>query len=296
MASIDFVYSNMWKYYCNNVGEPTDEIFVRIYDVDGDARRYIKENAKKYVKENKTDEFGHIQLFLNRGCVAKKLPPDDPLSGPHGTYIVCDKPPLNKNKQEKKNLFIVTPYLHTNERESVLTGDHYSFLVNYGVQADKRLQFHQTTYAPRRQDFSFGGYFHDKCHLPLRFQIPNDPDEFKGMLTQPVQHNAPFIKSMLSRPWTERQEGGGKSKKSRKMPSENGTFNDIWKHLPIVKLVVIGLRVRSGFDVTIFIKDSLRHDSISLSRAFAFHMKSSQDLHDVIAEKFAGWKWDDFSY
>ena len=122
---INFEYNEMWHHYVDNVGEPTDDIYVKVYNAN-----YV-DNKNKCVP------------FLNHGMDAFKIKDSDPLLShglfQHGTFVVA-----NKKANRCKNLFIVMP----KKQDDLFVADHFTFFLNKGVSKENTLQLHWTLYYP----------------------------------------------------------------------------------------------------------------------------------------------------
>ena len=294
---ISFSYNEMWKFYrSSRIGTITSNVFACYYSANYIAMKYDK---------NK-----NMTPFLFRSMQAKVLPPDDSLSERHGTFIVYDAQ-LTEGARKQRRLYVVTPVLHHEERperRSLLSADHFSFVVNAGTQAKpgeaqaKKLHFHRTRYSPKPYDIERGGVDHDPNHLPLEFDLPLSVEEFRGCLDN-LRPLAPYIHDMLTRPYVSAaipSDGGGRRKKKYyKMPDSNPTFDAIWRTLPVHNMLVIGVAsVPMHYDVTVFVKDRLKHDDPSImTQSFILRVPSAitkEGLEAAIAERFAGMGREDF--
>ena len=288
-----FVYNDMWKFYRTQIGTPTDRVFMRVYDVD-----YV---ALKYGKENDSP----MQPFLQRGMDVKILDSNDPLYGDTGTYVIHDSQETldrSSGSRDKKCLYIIRPVEHHLPTLGTFwTGDHFTFLVGARkVPPESRLQFHQTIYIPNENGLPIGDTRHRKSPLPIRFYLPSDVTTFEHMVKPAFRPNAQLILDIMSRPWNN-LGAGRKSRRARRgaMPETGGTFDDIWKTLPIRRLEVIGIRrydIRASavFDVTMFVTDRFKHAPDCSKLAFVFRVTARDDLHAAIAAQFNGWSWDSF--
>ena len=285
MDPYEFEYACMWKYYrAECLANPTDNVFVHKYSANYTAMKY--------------DKTGAIQPFVFRKMQVSALRADDPLSGPNGTFIVCDEPPLSSCLQAKKNLFFVMPRDHVSaSRGPFFVADHFSFMVNKGVVERKQLQFHMTEYTPVLNDIPKGSAVHVKCHMPLNFPLPHSEESFlESGLIDNLRPYSPTLYPLFTRPWSPGQAGGTgqRRRRARRLPSSEGDFDHVWRRLPIDRLLVIGQLSRVfGWDITMIVTTRFRDES-NVKDAHVFRVRSTDDLREEIGKRFEGLDRDDF--
>jgi len=126
----------MYRYY-RKFGQPTDDVFVHMYNADYQAMKYKRTRAVA----------GPIQPYVQPMMQVRKVPDADSLSKDNGTFLVCRVEP-----DKCQRLYVVTPTINTSKFDgsNFITADHFTFQVNHGggVPASKRLQMHRTMYLP----------------------------------------------------------------------------------------------------------------------------------------------------
>jgi hypothetical protein len=283
----EFEYACMWKYYrAECLADPTDDVFVHKYSANYTAMKY--------------DKTGETQPFVFRKMQVSALRADDPLSGPNGSFIVCDEAPLSSCLQAKKNLFFVMPREHVSaSRGPFFVADHFSFMVNKGVAERKQLQFHMTVYTPFPEDLPKGQVGRVKCHMPLKFPLPYSEESFlESGLIENLRPYSPTLYPLFTRPWSSQsyQTGGTgqRRRRARRLPSSEGDFDHVWRRLPIDRLLVFGQRSRVfGWDITMIVTTRFR-DGSNVEDAHVFRVRSTDDLREEIGKRFEGLDYDDF--
>lgn len=285
MDPYEFEYACLWK-YCRAqcLAYPTDDVFVHKYSANYTAMKY--------------DKTGEMQPFVFRKMLVSALRTDDPLSGPNGSFLVCDEAPLSSCLQAKKNLFFVMPKEHVSaSRGPFFVADHFSFMVNKGVAEHKQLQFHRTEYIPVSNDIPKGGAVRVKCHMPLKFPLPYSEESFmESGLIENLRPYSLTLYPLFTRPWRPLQAGGTgqRRRRARRMPSSEGDFDHVWRRLPIDRLLVFGQRSRVfGWDVTMIVTTRFRDES-NVEDAHMFRVRSTDDLREEIGKRFEGLDYDDF--
>ena len=289
-----FNYNSMWHYYRNSGFEQTSDVKVTIFDAIYPVHKY------------KTDET--LQPFLSRGMHVTKLPDDDYLNGDYGTFFAYEnETPVNTaGVQSKKVLYVVSPTLYVNSAmDNYFFGDHYTFIINKGQPVGERLQFHQTSYSPYPGEFTEGKCLHILCPLPAIFTLPRTVESFRqmGKITRMSVRSSSFVLDLMSRPFNVHQTpeyhqfgGGTKNKKKASISRTPVDFWDIWRVLPIQRLTVVQIaRPELGVhDVTVYIKDRLKHRPSSMIAAVFFRLPSRGNLEAELAKKFKDMTWADF--
>jgi hypothetical protein len=290
----EFDYACMWRYY-RSAGTPTvdsadkDIAFAHHYRADYSA-------LKKYDKD------GDVRPFIFKKMQVAILKDSDPLSGPHGTYVVVDGAPLTGCLQAKKNLYVVTPVLHDNGSDRILACDHFSFSANKGVVERKQLQFHRTEYVPiSATKLQTGNIRRIPSFMPLKFQLPANEAAFlkTGYIDSLSDHSSTLFE-LFTRPWSAFGNGGGRQdtrrRRLRRMPPSEGDFDHIWTRLPIYSLLVLGVpsTVSGHWDVTMVVTDRYK-DERFMEAAYLFRVRSTDDLRVEIGKRFEGQIWDDYT-
>ena len=297
----------MWKHYVERVGEPTEDIFVRIYSAD-----YV---TMKYDKQKELKPFMHV------GMDAWRLPDQDVMIEKHklfeyGVFVVADKvhDAIDRGKAvRKKNLFIVTPAKHN----AFFVANHFSFLINKG--SSMPLHFHRTSYVPYDGHLTGrqGATVHMLNHLPETFVLPSTATEFQrsDMLVEGLKGFATPIYDILTRAWRfpnevrsltltkHNPQTGGSRRRHRQQRLTNLGFDYMFRILPIHKILVFGIKRRIEnielFDVTVIVRDRLHHAPNHSDFAFVLEMTGA-DMHDderlelEIARCMHNKSWDDF--
>ena len=299
---IHFEYGKMWRHYIDRVGQPTDDIYVRVYSTDYVTMKYDKNNEKK--------------PFKHAGMHAWKINKNDLIYKhkmfEHGAYVLGDK-----IENRKKNLFVVAP----EKIKDFYVANHFSFLLNRGSAMP--LHFHMTNYIPYPGHLAGtqGIVVRFSNHLPNNFSLPLTVHEFMSsdLLLEGLYGFASPIHDILSRPWvhptesrSQRQEGApaeaknllqvgnGRRRRFRRYKFTTMDFHNMFRILPIHKIFVFAMkRYDDTFDVTIIIRDRLHH--VPNHGDFAFVLKMTRyDLYDddtlemEIARCMHNKSWQDF--
>lgn len=286
-----FEYNKMWHHYVQNVGLPTEDIYVKVYNAN-----YV---AMKYDKSEKCIPFLHF------GMDAWKLQDSDPLLKhdlfKYGAFVVADK-----KASRRKNLFIVGPAKHYD----FFVADHFTFFLNHGVNP---LHFHWTTYLPflGTPIGKNGRSAHALNHMPDSFSLPNNARDFVNnnshLLTDQLSVYAMPIYDLLSRNFKFPNEtrksyqdqelingGGKKQRQTKRFVGSN--FSKMFQTLPIHRILVFGLKrpnTHNLFDITVYIQDRLHHAPRSTFICFVItltreEMYDDNRLQIEIAKKLHG--------
>lgn len=294
--AIEFDYNTFHSFY-SELGEVTTEVKVHEYTADYSAMKY--------------DKTGTVQPFCYRSFVTRKVPRNHPVISlhprrfPHGCFVI-----FPEQHKPQKPLYIITPTLQTvrNTGEIILTGDHYSFVVNKNSVPQKALNFHRTEYTPSQDTAQKGRVYHYFSPLPRQFRLT--PASLKLLLTDALESSADFLYTLFSQPWGElHTHTGGTSYQSirrrRTATHHQRRFSDIWRSLPIHKMTVICMRVPPGITgteqmmhVTVIAHDRLHHTTTwRVARHLQLPVANMNDvpkLEAAIARAFEGMQWDDF--
>jgi len=275
----------MYRFY-KGFGEPTNDVFVQMYNADYHAMKYLRAVPPQPTGERTT--------FLQPAMQVRKVPPEDSLSTVYGTFILSRQGVSDKCQR----MYVVVPKTHEDAfgGRAFLTADHFTFQTNNGggVPADKKLQLHRTAYIPSPDRPDAGITYHAQSHLPRCFAIPADVRAFGEYLTVDVAPFASYLHNLMCRPATSGpvpappSEGGAR----RCRTARAANFSQMWQVLPIHRLIVVGIRNGDGFDVTVFVFD--RFNNSSLSRAVMFRTDAEKDICTTIANYFKDYCWDDF--
>ena len=297
-----FEYMDMWKHYVDKVGTPTDDIFVRVLTRNHQAK--------------KLDKDGKVRAFLNRSMDAFVLDKNDPMILKYpslfefGAFVMADKRDRQDDANEreksvrKKNLFIVTPRKHADD---FFSADHFSFMLNKGQE--KSLHFHETKYYPNIHDEigNVGRVAHLLNHLPKSFEFV-ERNKIRWINNDGLQKEGPFVNreltsmqdplyDMFTRHLYSRDSrnhdyqkistigGGKKPRYLKKITLMSLEISDMFRTLPIDKVIVIGIKkssmtlIVSKFDVTIVFVDRLYNNPSHMMYAFVVTM-SENDMRD----------------
>ena len=172
-------------------------------------------------------------------------------------------------------------------------------VVDDGGNRKTPLHFHITEYFPAPG--SYGAVLVEKNYMPLNFTLP-PVVAFKAMLVSERLRTqyATAMHSVFSRPWAEAamQTGGGQAARrrvrQRAVGAPDASFEDLWRTLPLSRITVFGIAARSGYDVTVFLTDRLRHISGN-RRGYAFHVDRPATIPATIARLMGGLSWSDFA-
>jgi hypothetical protein len=292
---IDFEYAAFWKHCRDQLGDPTDDLQVHVFDADYRAMKYDRSRERV--------------PFLHRSMEARRIPDADPItsrspSAALGTFLVFDR---SKKIARKKCMFFVVPSSYDREGFApVVTADHFTFLQNYDVPERKRLQLHFTHYLPDRNP-ERGGAVRDANHLPLRFEMPEDASEFASSVivnAEASRHSASLFELFRrSYVFTTRSAGGGKAGKKQQQrrrrdrrPEQGGGggFDDLWRDLPIHRIVMFSM----GGCLTVCITDRFKRDRAgAMSHAYVLRTGNGGFALDAcaqVAQRMAGRTWESF--
>jgi hypothetical protein len=293
--SIVFDYTTFYNFY-TNLGAVTDKVSVKVYDADYSAIKYDHKDTE--------------QPFTYQGFVTREVPNNHPLITqhpgffPYGCFII-----FPEQQKPKKALYLVHPELHTVRMsgEAILTGDHYSFVINKGAVSEKALNFHKTEYVPSHVIAKNGKGCHYFNPLPKSFGL--SPASLKDRLKHYLKPFAEPIYTMFSLPWRGQVNpplSGGTARQSivrrRTARHKNRSFNDLWRSLPIHKMVVICIKDLIDntelMHVTVFAYDRLHHKTPWRTACYlrlpVSNMHNLPKLEAAIAQAFEGLQWDDF--
>lgn len=261
---VDFKYADLFQMCSDSPAmvrtSGQDPAQVRIYESDYSIMKYDRE--------------GQRQPFISRGVTLRHMPSIPEM--PKDTFVVI---PDGRNSQKKT--YIVSSVRKTIAYGSapvvsIVTGDHYSFLLNRGDKRGKDLQFHRTEHVPLTDEK--GVCVHFANHLQSRFPLKNLPD----LVEDDLEDRSKEIVALFSAPYTNstsetQLEGGANSRRRRqreyrRLPRRQGeTLADVWRRLPLHRIIVIALPSQENlFDVTVFVHDRLRHQQ---SVRNGFYMK-----------------------
>ena len=297
--AIPFSYATFWRWFRDDPAHiltPTTDVFVTVYSIDHPAIKYASSRAET--------------PFLTRNMRALRVTDGDAITThfPNGLFAVMETAAFGDSDDKarvkalrKKNLFIVFPKIVQHEDAPLIIADHYSCLVDDGGRRGTPFHFHLTQYFPA--EGRFGAVLVEDNYMPLNFTLPADDDAFRAMLTNERMqaHHAPAIRSVFSRPWAEpaAQTGGGhaarlRRQRRRAIVAPDASFDDLWRTLPLSRITVFGIAAGSGYDVTVFLTDRLRHVSGN-RRGYAFHVEQPATIPATIARLMRGLTWDAFA-
>ena len=305
---MDFTYSKMWKWYTDaydTVPFPaTDDIVVKVYDVEYGAKKYGRENRLPFT--NPVVKVARVTDELILASVPTVLLQ-------HGLFVVsddlnaCHTEDARLKAMRKKQLFFVFP---TERRDAsgelFFAADHFSFGLD---KNDKKtpLHFHMTEYVPDRVMHGRGSTIHNNDYMPSAFTLPIASGDFRMRLSG----YAPFVHELMSHPLTQplppqRQIGGTKNRrrKRRQRATQPGalSFTDAWLALPLHKLIVLAVKNAETYDVTLVVYDRLLGVRSEESRASCALVKiprgvvmNDAALEERIATEFLSkLTWDSF--
>jgi hypothetical protein len=292
MTEYDFDYTKLREYY-TSIGVRVSDFLVQEYSADYVLMKYGNDKSK--------------DTWKARGFDVTKLPDSHPLLRSHpfrfayGCFV-CVPSNINANDR-KRPLYLIYPTERTvrNTGETILTGDHLTFFVNYGKPEDQRLQFHETRYIPDDNTVDLGSAQRHELHLPLSF--PFSHDTLQARMKPVLKPLSNFICDMFSMPLRAQQPDPvlhtGGARRRRQPLKKNMAFSDIWRTLPIHKLLVVAIPSNENYmDVTIFVVDRFQHQQDwRVARFFRSPVNRVRDcdlLQADIARAFVGCQWDDF--
>ena len=314
----DFVYRDMWLHYRNNVGNPTDDVYVKVLTPDFKTIKAIKYNSA--TSDNK--------CFFNKGMTAWKIDSSDemvikhPMLFGNGAFVVADS--LKDDNWEKinrkKNLFIVAPKMYVDQ--NLLAADHFSFLVNK-IDPKMSLHFHRTSYipGPDTNDGRTGRVYRVKNHLPEHFsfighnKIKAGDNYMEFLRNGELDRVLPAVYDIFTRHLNRVEErlpiksddlkGGGTKQQNKKLKKRTKKFNnidvtDMFMRLPIGHVLVIGVKTTdSSYDVSVVFNDQLNHDKNRMDFAYVLKMTNDEMMDDEflemkIAQCMIGKSWNDF--
>lgn len=294
---IEFNYTTFYNYF-TQIGEDTSEIKVHLYNADYSANKY--------------DNNDHVQRFNYRGVVVRKLPNTHPIVAHHqnvypfGCFIT-----FPEKAKPQKELYIVSPQLFTiPSGQHILTGDHFSFVVNKTSNPNKALHFHKTEYIPSYTNVAKGNARRLPSPMPKSFILT--PSSLKRNLGGQLEGYIEPLYTIFRLPWHGHSDSpnaehvGGTSHQSivrrRTAIHKNRKFKDLWRSLPIHKMVVICIKDiidnTEFMHVTVFAYDRLHHKTdwrvARYLRLPVTDMQNVPKLETAIARAFEGMQWDDF--
>jgi hypothetical protein len=273
---MNFQYSQMYKFY-RNFGDATNDAFAHMYE------------AVKYNKATETTR-GPSAPFVERSMQVRRIPTEDKLDSPTGTFLVFRA----EDNDACKRLYVVQPQMYKDF--GIFTADHYSFHFNKGVAEDIRLQLHKTYYTPV-PDLPTTGFRNSTDNfLPACFGMPKDVEKFKDefLHNDVFKVKGQYLYDLMTRPMTEPRVisftvGGAGGRRTRRVT----TFEDMWTALPIKRILVVGVRNGDGFDVTVFVFPTLRPAE---SHSMFLRSDVERDFRADIARHYRTYTWEDFRW
>lgn len=287
-------YSDFHRFFVSSTAGPiVDQVRAATYE----NKFVAKKNNETSAREN----------FKYESMVARRIPDETLgadtlriLNAKHGVFTVAPEKVTNQ-----MSLYIVFPLLHKVESSSCLLADHFSFLRRPKDARGLRVHFHMTQYVPFPCNLERGNTIRYPCHLPDEFQLK----DLKEKLSDHLIGLEPAIRQIFSvplYPHTQsgaQRRGGGRRKKKSKIKirerSDNETLNDLFRRLPLSKLVCIGcvsekVEKKKTLDLTVFVEDRLYHTT-PIRRALCIPSVPVEDSwDDHIARALSPYHWDDF--
>lgn len=229
----------------------------------------------------------------------------------HGLYVVRERDATRAIK--KRQLYVVHPIAHRHNDRVVVTADHLSFVHDPNDKTTP-LHLHLTEYVPEWSAENGLAETGDRrqinCFMPLRFELSTATRLMSQRVASVPDRRDP-LRSILGRscvPGSLRDPPGSRTRTRRRRTRKQqqtlrlgSTFDDLWKTLPIRKLVVMGVQTAGGsYDFTVRIHDRMRHAEGNLQHARMFSMDGSLDafdeakVQDEVVRVMAGMKWSDF--
>jgi hypothetical protein len=289
LPAVNFAYGKMFCFY-REFGDVTDDVFVRLYTADYKAMKYERNKGNP----------GEMKPFTQRSMQVRKVPANDPLSdAEYGTFLVyrasTDRVTGAPQVPDKsKRLFVVTPKETKNEFYGTFwVGDHFTFQYNSGLEENKKLQLHKTSYLLDDTDLTMGTAKTIPSPLPTKFVLPKAG--FERMLEQDMKTAAPYLYDLMHRPFSDQRwvfvpKGG--SRRRMRGGATPDAFEDLWYSLPIRSMTVVGIRVGRTYDVSVYIRDNAcsRMNRILLLKCL------ERDVEAEIAKGLEGYNADNFGF
>jgi hypothetical protein len=281
-----FRYSAFWHAF-RQLGTPADDVRCHLYEADYVAMKY----GGTRQPENNPEPFKH------RGFLARRLDEDDPLVRAHperyqyGAYVVFPR------DEQRKALYLVDvtrreitdDVPEPPETRVLFTADHFTLIVNDRDTTGNKLHLHRTEYYPNT--FERGQVVRRLAPLPLEFPLGSlkDLQARLGSLGNMTR----WVHAILTRPEStvNTTTGGSRGRRRRsfgrpRRAARVATFDDIFRRLPVDKLLVIAIprpasnseeEYKDEYDVTVFVRRRAPHMTRRVNDlCFSFEMSKTE--------------------
>lgn len=297
-----FEYAPWWR-AMRQAGEPDRQVYAHEFHPDHIAIKY----------EGNADRPGNEVTFVHRAMDVRRLGPDDPLVAhnpgfyEHGAFVVynrVDGPDQERRNAKAKNLYVVDVQKKVGEtydengqlkeRRVVHAADHFSFVL--GAEGGNRaLKFHRTEYVPTTATTGWRAQINN--FLPPDFDVDDSRAFMRERLHPGMLKHAKVVFDLFSIARHPGVTGGTRQRRrARPRPAVGERFGDLFRTLPLRKVLVFAMPHGAAHDVTIFVEHRLRASGLAPSFVVP-GVQSAGDvavIRQVVADAMHGLTWDDF--